>query len=228
MRGKPKFICLTFLVCMLFFGGCDPARNSEETGPAKTQAERRKAELLNQIERRFENPQAHFELGQLYQADGMWPQAENEYSIALSFDPVHYQAQAARVKVLLESGDNTKAEFLKEEYINQASTSASASLNLALGFQKQAFDEEALKCYERVLELAPNSAKIHRQIGFYYRSKNDLDRARDYLTRSFQINPNQPEVAGELGRLGVAVRIPQKQQDSKSLDKIVEKSDKDL
>jgi hypothetical protein len=49
------------------------------------------------------------------------------------------------------------------------------------------------------------------------------------LVRSFQLNPNQPEVAGELGRLGVVVRIPRKtQKRTKRLDKIVEQSDKEI
>jgi hypothetical protein len=49
------------------------------------------------------------------------------------------------------------------------------------------------------------------------------------LSRSFQLNPNQPDVAGELGRLGVAVKIPRKTEkntDAKKLDKMVEKSGK--
>jgi Flp pilus assembly protein TadD len=75
--------------------------------------------------------------------------------------------------------------------------------------------------------MAPNSAKINRQIGYYYLSKGNKDVARDYLSRSFQLNPNQPEVAGELGRLGVAVKIPRKTEKStKKLDKMVEKSEK--
>ena len=74
--------------------------------------------------------------------------------------------------------------------------------------------------------MAPNSDKINRQIGYYYLSKGNTAQAQDYLTRSFQLNPNQPDVAGELGRLGIAVQIPRKtQQDTKKLDKIVDQSD---
>jgi hypothetical protein len=39
----------------------------------------------------------------------------------------------------------------------------------------------------------------------------------------------QPEVAGELGRLGVSVKIPRKtQKRTKKLDRIVERSDKNM
>ena len=131
------------------------------------------------------------------------------------------------VKVLADSGDKTKSALTADIYINQVSASAEESLLLAMAFQKQRMDDYALTCYRQALRLAPNSAKIHRQIGFYYLSKNDRVLAQEYLIRSFQLNPNQPDVAGELGRLGVAVQIPRKtEKKTKSLDKIVEQSDK--
>ena len=96
-----------------------------------------------------------------------------------------------------------------------------------MAFQKEILDEYAMACYQQALRRAPNSAKIHRQMGYYYLSKGDRARAQDYLTRSFHLDPHQPEVAGELGRLGVPVRIPRKTQKStKKLDKIIEQSDK--
>ena len=98
---------------------------------------------------------------------------------------------------------------------------------MGLAFQKEGLDEYALGCYQQALHLAPSSAKINRQIGYYYLSKGDKERAIDYLSRSFQLDPAQPEVAGQLGRLGGAVRIPRKtQKNTKKLAKIVEQSDK--
>jgi Tfp pilus assembly protein PilF len=228
--GERKSIGLAFLVCILLFGGCNGVGTKEPKGVAKrTPAEEKKAEILKSIDRKFEDADAHFELGHLYQADGLWAQAEHQYNIALSFDPAHRRAQAARVKVLLDSGDASKSKLFASEYMEQASVSAAGSLRLALAFQGEGLDDYAFACYQQALRLAPNSAKINRQIGYYYLSKNDKDRARDYLSRSFQLNPNQPEVAGELGRLGVAVRIPRKtEKRTKKLDEIVEESDKSL
>jgi len=230
MTGKCKFIGSTFLICTLLFSGCN---SSDRTGSAqvkeiaRTPTERKKAGLLKQIDRKFEDPDAHYELGQLYQNDGLWTQAEYQYNIALSFEPAHRNSQAAMVKVLLSSGSTTKAELCADIYMNQSSASATESLKLALAFQKEHLDEYALACYRQALRLAANSAKINRQIGYYYLSKNNKEQAREYLSRSFQLNPNQPEVAGELGRLGVAVRIPRKTEKStKKLDKMVEQSDK--
>lgn len=234
MSCKKQFIAIIFSVCVLFSGcnwlGRGGATKSARVSEVKrTPADEKKAELLKQIDRKFENPDAHFRLGQMYQADGLWTQAEYEYNTALSFDPVHRNAQAAMVKVLADSGNTERSEIYADIYMNQVSSSASESLRLALAFQKQEMDEYALMCYRQALSLAPNSAKIHRQIGYYYLSKNEKEVAKGYLTRSFQLNSNQPEVAGELGRLGVAVRIPRKTEtDTKKLDKIVERSDKEM
>ncbi len=232
MTSKAQLFGLAFLVCTLLFVGCDSFNKGRKAkGPQvdevePTPAEKKKAKLLKQIDRKFENPDAHFELGQLYQADGLWTRAEYHYNIALSFDPAHRAAQAAMVKVLLDSGNTAKAKLSAEIYTNQVSGSAAGSLQLALGFQRQQLDEHALTCYQQALHLAPNSAKINRQIGYYHLSKGDGAVAQVYLSRSFQLNPNQPDVAGELGRLGVPVRIPRKTvKGTKKLDRIVEKAD---
>jgi tetratricopeptide (TPR) repeat protein len=232
MRGKLLSLLIIIFLLVGLLNGCKPLRSSRDSGVVgkdeitKTPADIEKQKLLRQLDKKFENPDAHYQLGKLYQADGLWTQAEYRFKMALSFDPAHRPAQAARVKVLQATGDDERtAILLADEYMQQASVSAEQSLLLALAFQKEALDDYAVACYQQALKLAPNSAKIHRQIGYYYLSKNNTTQAIDYLTRSFQLNPNQPEVAGELGRLGIAVQIPRSAQtDTKRLDKMVDKS----
>ncbi len=233
MTGKTQFTGLALLICTLLFGGCGSLdKSGKAKAPkvdevARTPAEQKKARLLKTIDRKFENPNAHFELGQLHQADGLWSKAEYHYNIALSFDPAHRNAQAAMVKVLTDSGSTAKAQLSADIYMNQVRALAAESLRLALAFQKQGLDEYALGCYRQALHLAPNSARINKQIGYYYLSKGNKELAKEYLTRSFQLDPGQPEVAGELGRLGVAVEIPRKTEKSTSrLDKIIEQAGK--
>lgn len=233
IRGM-QFIGLSVLLYTLLLAGCRSPENNKKIAKTPneikvTAAERNKGRLLRKIDRKYDNPEAHFELGKLYQADGLWPQAEQEYKTTLNFDPVHRPAQAARIKVLLGAGDKTKANLLADEYIQRASDSALASLELGLGFQAEELDEYALSCYRQALRLAPNSAKINRQIGYYYLSKNDKNRALDFLSRSFNLNPLQPEVAHELGKLGVTVKIPQrKTRGTKTLEKTVDEYDETL
>lgn len=229
MTGKGQLFGLVFLAYTLLFGGCGSLGESEKAkGPKINEiktapVEQKKADLLKQIDHKHENPEAHFQLGQLYQADGLWSEAEWHYSIALGFDPAHWNAQAAMVKVLLDSGNTAKGELYAEIYMNQVVGSAGGSLELGKALEQQGLEEYALACYQQALHLAPNSAKINRQIGFYYLSKGKKEQARDYLSRSFQVDRNQPEVAGELGRLGIAIEIPRKtEEETEKPDKIME------
>ena len=222
------FTFVLLLYCALFLVSCNESATkvAEVDQVQSIPAEEKKANLLKLLDKKFENPDAHYELGQLYQAEGLWPKAEYHYNVALSFDPTQRQAQAAMVKLFLDSGDTAKAKTYADIYMNQVAGSATQSLRLAMAFQKEQLDEYALACYQRALHLAPNSAKINKHIGYYYLTKNDKVRAKEYLTRSFQLDPSQPEVAGELGRLGVEVKIPRKtEKEVEKLDKTVEQPD---
>lgn len=212
------------LFCTTFFVGCssqDAATGKVQTVPA----EQRKADLLKTLDRKFENPQAHYELGQVYQSERNWIKAEYHYNVALGFDPAHAEAQAAMVKVFIESGDTAKSKTYADIYMNQVAGSADATFRLGFAFQKQLLDEYAFDCYMQALQLDPTSAKVHKQLGYYYLAKNDKVRAEEYLKRSFQLDPVQPEVGRELGRLGVEVRIPRKAEKNPGrVDKVAEQT----
>lgn len=213
------FLCTTLLV------GCTSQGVAGSGKVKRTPAEQKKAALLKTLDRKFENPQAHYELAQVYQAERLWMKAERHYNIALGFDPAHSEAQAAMVKVFIESGDTDKSKTYADIYMNQAAGSANGSFRLGFAFQKQLLDEYAFDCYMQALHLAPTSAQIHKQLGYYYLSKNDKVRGVEYLKRSFDLDRLQPDVAGELGRLGIEVRIPRKtSKRTKKIDKIAKES----
>ena len=209
MSDRTKLSSL-LLICVLAVFGC----KGTQTGPMGrgelVPAEKKKAELLAKLERRFDNPQAHFELGRLYQADGLWRRAEYRYNTTLSLDPVHKQAQAAMVKLLTQTGQGPKAQIHADIYINQAGTSEQSCVALAEAFREQGLNQYALRCYRQALTLSPDSPATHKRLGYYFLRVGDKARAREHLKRSFELDPYQAEVAGELGRLGVIVRISRK------------------
>jgi tetratricopeptide (TPR) repeat protein len=187
--------------------GCHPARPSEEISPI---IEGEKAALLAQIEQKYENPAAHYRLGRLYHADGMYDKAEFEYRVALGFDPVNYMAQAGIVKALQDQGKTVAAASAAREYLNQVVDSAEAALLLGRAFESFELEQYALESYQSALILAPNSPEVYRRLGFYYLAEDDPVRAEENLRQSFQLDPYQPQVAEELGRMGVVVEAPQK------------------
>jgi tetratricopeptide (TPR) repeat protein len=219
------FTFTLLLLCTTLLVGCSN-QDATVTGQIQTvPVEQRKADLLKTLDRKFENPEAHYELGLVYQAERQWMKAEYHFNTALSFDPAYAEAQAAMVKVFIEKGDTAKAKTYADIYMNQVAGSANASFRLGYAFQKQLLDEYAFDCYMQALHLDPTSAKVHKQLGYYYLAKNDKVRAEEYLKRSFQLDPVQPEVGRELGRLGVEVRIPRKVESRpRKVDKATEQA----
>jgi tetratricopeptide (TPR) repeat protein len=185
------------------------------------------AELLAELDRRFENPDVHCKLGQLYHSSKEWAKAEYHYSIALGFDPAHRPTQAAIVKLQLDRnlpGGGARAETYARNYISQASGSVAELLKLGQEFSDSAgggLNEYALTCFKQALSMADAGSGVppgrrgkllradaYTHLGFYYLKVGDKTRAKEYLGRSFELNPNQPDVAGALGRLGVVVQVP--------------------
>lgn len=192
-----------------------------------SETDRQKAALLKDVDRKYENPKAHYELGKLYHSQGLWDNAEWEYNKALAFDPMHHEAQASIVKLLIDKNDADRSEVIADMYMSQASVSAKHSLLLGRAFQDRGLDDYAIACYKQAHHLAPNSVAINKQIGYYYLLKRDDVNAEIYLRKAFDLDPSQAEVAGELGRLGVKVQVPRKQPKSvKKLDKMAEKEEK--
>lgn len=212
-----KLPLFLLLVCGLFvFSGCgsDPSRRSSGVDPTGTvPSEKTELQLLAEIERKFENPDAHYELARLYHKSGRWRDAEYQYDITLGFDAAHRAAQAGKVKMYVEMGETAKGEQFANSYISQAGISnVNELLRLAWEFEKLSLDDYAMRCFQRALALSPESAEVNKQMGFYYLGKGDSPKARQYLQRSFELNANQADVAGALGRLGVVVQSPQPEE----------------
>lgn len=219
MSKITKILFLTIAVVVLA-GGCQNKTKKDE--PMRSM-DQRKNELQARIEKKYDDSDAHYQLGKLYQADGLWQKAESEFTIAMGYDPTHKNAEAALVKTLLVSGNKQRAELMAENFITRAGYAPVSSLMLGVGFDKEMLDDYSLKCYQQALNLAPNSAGINKRLGYYYLKRGDKIRAEEYLKRSFQLNPNQPEVAGELGRMGIVVEVPKKKESGLKIDKIIDK-----
>ena len=209
MNAKLRVIISGAMLCALLVAGCRNTSTARVDQNVRAAADIHKAELLKELDKKWENPPVHFELGQLYHAAGDYSKAEYYYNIALGFNPAYREVQGAMVKLQLDKGDKPKADWVANGYMTQVASMPEQLLSLGAAFEKCGLDDYALKCYQEALKTAPDSSAVNRQLGYYYLNKNKKDLAKEYFIRSFQLNPDQPDVSGELGRLGVAVRIPE-------------------
>ena len=217
MNRKVVISCITLAVVL---GGCNLFQKKNDVDRVDPGVlEGTKTKLLQDIDHKYENPEAHYQLGKIYHSEGLYNRAEWEYNVALQFDPVLYRAQAAKVKLYQDMGQGDRCRLAADLYMNQAAVSAEASSLLGKAFQAEQMDEYAIACYQQALTKAPDSAALHKQIGYYYLAKGDNLMAEEYLRRSVQLDPYQPEVAEQLGRMGVAIQVPRKKESGKAVDK---------
>lgn len=203
-----KIAVLFFAMAMI--GGCAGNKTKKPETISQIRVDRQESQLVKQVERNFGNSNCHYNLGKYYQNMALLDKAEYEYNLALGFDPVNRDAQAAMVKTLELAGKTERSQQVAGIYIDQIDVFAEDALLLGRAFQREGLSDYALQCYQKAVVLAPESAALQKQIGYFYLAKGEKIRAEEYFRRSFQLDPYQADVAGELGRMGVVVSIPQK------------------
>ncbi len=225
MRNLSIVLILTFAVILIT--GCNYFDKDKQMSEKleNSPQQQRLSRIKSRLDKDFEDSDAHYQLGKHYMTDKLYSKAEHQFSLAIGFDPVNRDAQAAHVKVYKLMGNEQKASQLADIYIRQVNSKAEDALLLGRGFQNEGLDDYAITCYEKALSLAPDSAVLNKQIGLYYLDKGEKSKAESYLKRSIQLNPYQPEVASELGKMGVTVEVPRKQSSGLSLDNLFKKEE---
>ena len=223
------FLFLAYVLCLFVAGGCNGNKETVAEGgetPVVTIADREQM-LLDQVDRRFSDSDAHYKLASLYHDQEMYDRASYHYDAAIRFDPAHRDAQAGLVKLLLDQDMEIEAMRKAELFMSQVEPSYRETLKLARALAAHGAETQALACYQQALQIQPDSAEVFRDLGFYHLDKGEEEVARSYLSRSFQLDPNQPEVAGALGRLGVEVRIPEPEKKPGLWDRIFNREPKE-
>jgi tetratricopeptide (TPR) repeat protein len=206
-----RTVTILSLVLALVLVGCESTPKAPDAANEEAPVElSREAQLLEQIDRKYENPEAHYQLGKLSYAEGRLDKADFEYRVALGFNPVHYRAQAGVVKVAADQKQTERAQIIAELYISQAAVSAPASLRLGKAFQREGLGQYALSCYYQATGLTPKDSEPYKLLGYYYLGVDDTVRAEENFRRSFELDPYQADISGELGRMGVTIGLPRK------------------
>lgn len=205
MKIRTTVISLAVLICISFNSGCTVEQKTGDD-PIK---EINKKRLLTQIGQNYRDADAHYRLGKIYASDKELDEAIYEYDLALSFDPAHWQAQAAKLKALINSSQSAKADVAAEMYINQTVGNIQGSLTLSKALEDEGLDEYVVRSYKSGITRFPDSAELNRGLGMFYLKNNNKEGARQYLTKSFELDPTQTDVANKLGKIGVEVERPE-------------------
>jgi Tfp pilus assembly protein PilF len=177
-------------------------------GPQKPVAVETEQTLLQQVNLKFENPDAHYKLATLYHAQQQWIKAEYEYNIAIGFAPQNKRPDAGLVKLYEDWGRKDNALAAADKSMHSCFTDEDLVM-LAKAFQKEGLLKHADNCYAYALTVAKNKGGIYKEMGYYCLAIGDKVRAEDAFRKSLEIRPYQPDVSEELGRMGVKVVAPE-------------------
>lgn len=190
-------------VLVLSLTGC------QTTGAVhSTPSSQKEQYLLSLVDRNFQDPQAQYLLAQYYHTEGRLDKALYQIDLALRFGPYFRKAQVAKVRYLLEQDKSSLAQEAVGRFVKQSAHNPDGLIELAKTFQQEGLDQYALYCLEQARTLCPKSPLVFKELGLYHLAKDQTTRAREYLLRSFELDPTQADVAGTLGRLGVVVEVP--------------------
>lgn len=208
MSVANRIVGLGIVILALAVPGCEHWGEQGKTTEQLTNKQKQKR-LLRQIDRNYADADAHRKLADLYLKMDKLQEAQYEYKVALSYDPVNFAAQAGMVKAQQEMGRKSRAENTADVYFNEISNSTQKLLELGQAFEKHKLDQYALRCYKRAMRIDKDSPEVFKRLGFFYLKKGDKSHAEEYFRRSFNLDPYQHDVAYELGKLGVVVDIPE-------------------
>ncbi len=199
--------CAAIAIIICVMAGCRTQANPTP-GMATRTIPDKESYLLSKLQTRYQDPDTHCELGRYYLNQGLFDKAKYHLERALGFEASNRTAQAAYVRLTGKLQGEMAAQRLCAEYQRQILSSTTEMLALAKALGNEGLDTLSLDCFQKVLSIHPNSAEANRQLGYFYLARKNNDKAKLYFSKSFQLNSNQPDVAGELGRLGVTIETP--------------------
>jgi tetratricopeptide (TPR) repeat protein len=176
-------------------------------GPQNPVAPDTEQTLLQQINLKFESPDAHYKLARLYHSQQQWVKAEYEYNIAIGFSPLNKLPEAGLIKMYEDWGRKEQPQAALDKAMHSCNTDEELVM-LAKALQKENLRIQAEACYEYALTVAKNKGGIYKEMGYYFLAIDDKVRAEDAFRKSLEIRPYQPDVSAELGRMGVKVVAP--------------------
>jgi len=149
----------------------------------------------------------HAELALLYADFGEIDTAESHANRAVALAPESAEAHASLGAVQVRKGHYFGAQESLEKAKALWPDDPQTWYNLgAVYFHYHQNRAEALKCYEKALELSPDDVRFMNNLATTYVAVERWDEAAKLLDRSLQINPRNPVAITNLGRVCEAVK----------------------
>jgi Tfp pilus assembly protein PilF len=144
-------------------------------------------------------PEAHTNLGNLFQIQGKLDEAISHYRQAIHHKPDYAEAYA-NLGVALQKQERIETAIacfqqalrLKPDFVE-------AHANLGLALRSQGKSEEAIASYHRALQINPGFAVAHNNLGIALQSQGKLDEALTSFQQAVHLRPDYAEAYTNMG-----------------------------
>jgi tetratricopeptide (TPR) repeat protein len=161
--------------------------------------DRAEAAAREAIDRHPDEPDLLVQLGWVHGDQLQYEEALRWFRRALEIDPCHDWALRSRVAALRWLRRSDEAEAAAQESINRRPDSVEALIQMGWLHDDQYRYEEALKWYDRALEIDPRDATALEWRGTALRRLRRFDQAQTALQEAIELRPGQPNLLMELG-----------------------------
>ncbi|HTX19093.1 MAG TPA: tetratricopeptide repeat protein [Bacteroidota bacterium] len=144
---------------------------------------------------------ASFALGKLYDRTGDVYKANNFFQKAVSTDTLYYSAYRFLYMNYFKNANFKPMIDLLTQALAHGNDFYDIHYNLGIAYNGAALYEDAIKQYERALELNDRSVEANIQAGIAYQNMKSYAKAREYYTRAIQIDPENQTATENLKRL---------------------------
>jgi tetratricopeptide (TPR) repeat protein len=146
----------------------------------------------------------HLGIGIEQMKKARYPQALGDFEFILRYYPNHPQV----LRLLSDMCLKARGNFCKvaEDWFEKAlaRNPEAGTTHLLYGFHMHRTRQvkEAVKAYQRAIELQPNSMNAHYNLGLAYADLKEYELANRHAQRSYQLGANMPGLRLRLEKLG--------------------------
>ena len=152
------------------------------------------------LNRRARTNEAHrFARAERLRQAGAYSAADTLYRQILERNPVHLAALRGRAQTAAALGEQVEARLATDDANDQEATNL---CNIADQCYGRSLYEQALKCYEKAVDLAPHRSDGVWGVAECQAALGENDRAIDAYRRYLELEPEEPEALHMLSALG--------------------------
>lgn len=146
----------------------------------------------------FGKDKPYLELGNIYNAEGDYGQAETAFKQAIEINPQNYDAYIISGLFYLQQGDYDQATAVFKQAVELNATKADAYIWLGVCYKDQGkYNPEEL--FNKAIQLNPKGELAYLGLGQYFQEQGRYAEAKNTYEKAIQVNPSNPEGHRGLG-----------------------------